>query len=183
MKRLFAIALFFITSVAYADPAQSVTTNVDTQSGAQASNQGNSQSVNISSPANTTSTVVTTGKQDLHYSGQFRTVPNVYAPPVGVTAPCIVGISGGLSIIGFGVSGGTGKEDKGCTKRENARMLYSFGETKGAVALLCQDKSVYAAMMERCDLALAREKIEIDETNLTEQVPVEVVHTTKRNHE
>jgi len=99
----------------------------------------------------------TTSDNNVRYSGSFKTVPNVYAPPVGVTAPCIVGWSAGISVIGVGVSAGNGVEDKECTNRENARMLHAFGEVKGAVSLLCQNKNVLKAMPERCGLAQANE--------------------------
>ena len=133
------------------------------------------------------SNINSNGRQELHYSGSYKTVPNVYAPPVGVTAPCIVGISGGVSIIGFGVSGGSGKEDKECTNRENARMLNAFGETKGAVALLCQNGNVYKAMRDRCDLALAKEQpdtlalasVQPEVAAVTEDIK----HTVKKNNQ
>jgi hypothetical protein len=114
---------------------QGQSTNV--QSGQQ---QGNSQNITFNSP------------DKVNYSGDYtvRSAPQVFAPPVGVTAPCMIGYSAGVSVIGAGVALGGGKEDTECTRREYARMLHAMGETKGAVALLCQNENVAKAMPGRC---------------------------------
>lgn len=152
--KLVMLAMLVASGSVFAADATSIA-NADTNSisSAYAANlgQGNGNSITFNS------TSPSAIKQDVHYSGQYKTVPNVYAPPVGVTAPCIVGWSAGLSIVGVGVSAGTGTEDKECTNRENARMLHAFGEVKGAVSLLCQNDRVYKAMKDRCDLAMAKD--------------------------
>jgi Tfp pilus assembly protein FimT len=135
---------------------------------------------NVAYTGETTQNVVSSGsvKNEVRYSGSYKTVPNVYAPPVGVTAPCIVGWSAGISVIGVGVSAGNGVEDKECTNRENARMLHAFGEVKGAVSLLCQNKNVLKAMSERCALAMANEL----PTPQPTAEPVVIKDTPKYNH-
>lgn len=196
-KILIAAAMTFAASVAFA--GTTAVSNTQSNAGADASNAGNTQNITFNSPpttnnnvqsasndtVNSTADITSNGRQEVHYSGSFKTVPNVYAPPVGVTAPCVVGVSGGVSVIGFGVSGGTGYEDKECTKRENARMLHAFGEQKGAISLLCQNKNVYNAMPDRCILAMSRESPVVTDIIVTEQPTREtdIRHTKKRNHE
>ncbi len=65
--------------------------------------------------------------------------PAVSAPSVYTSAPCFVGISGGVSVAGFGASGGSGIEDKNCTLRETARLLHGIGQKTAAVKVMCND--------------------------------------------
>lgn len=65
--------------------------------------------------------------------------PAVSAPSVYTSAPCFVGISGGVSVAGFGASGGSGIEDKKCTVRETSRILYAQGEREASVRAMCVD--------------------------------------------
>ena len=150
---------------------------------------------NVVQSGSTTNNIVSSGgtnnRTEVKYSGSYKTVPNVYAPPVGVTAPCIVGWSAGVSVIGVGVSAGNGVEDKECTNRENARMLHAFGEVKGAVSLLCQNKNVLKAMKDRCELAMASDAPQVPVTSaageaaaspvvITEEPKAERKHTRKK---
>ncbi len=48
--------------------------------------------------------------------------------------------------MGGGVTFGTTKVDDGCTIRLLSRQLFAFGLQKAAVALMCQDDRVAAAM-------------------------------------
>ena len=53
-----------------------------------------------------------------------RIAPGVSAPGVMHTAPCIVGRSAGISIIGGGFSGGGGTLEENCNTREEAQFLF-----------------------------------------------------------
>jgi hypothetical protein len=72
----------------------------------------------------------------------------VVAP--GLTAAgvetCLGSTAGGISLMGGGFTFGSTKVDEGCTIRLLARQLYAFGFQKAAVALMCQDERVAAAM-------------------------------------
>jgi hypothetical protein len=59
---------------------------------------------------------------------------------------CLGSSSGGLSLMGGGLTFGSTKVDDGCTIRLLARQLYAFGFQKAAVALMCQDERVTFAM-------------------------------------
>jgi hypothetical protein len=79
---------------------------------------------------------------------RLTTTPTVVAP--GLTAAgietCLGSAAGGLSLMGGGFTFGSTRVDEGCTIRLLARQLYAFGFQKAAVALMCQDEHVAAAM-------------------------------------
>ena len=94
-------------------------------SGSSAS-QGNQQNINFNS-----------AKPDSSVS--VNTVPTVYAPSIGISAPCLTALSGGVAIMGFGASLGGSKEDFGCTRRETARILYEMGAKDAGLRVMCGD--------------------------------------------
>ncbi len=110
--------VFFILTIATPVYAQTTT----------GSTSGASSMVDISSPANTTTHLVTT--------------PTVAAPGLAAAGieTCLGSASGGLSLMGGGITFGATKVDEGCTIRLLARQLYAFGLHKAAVALMCQDR-------------------------------------------
>lgn len=101
---------------------------------------GATSMVNISSPASTNSTSTSTNK--------VITPPTVVAPGLAAAGieTCLGSASGGLSLMGGGLTFGATKVDEGCTIRLLARQLFAFGFQKAAVALMCQDDRVASAM-------------------------------------
>lgn len=133
MKKIFAIlALIVMPGFAFAQSA-----NTTTQVGTRALSGSLSQVNQYSTvPQHTTST------------STVDNVPQVVPPGIyGGTNVCAVGASGGVSALGFGVSGGGEWTDPGCEKRSEAVVLYQMGQHAGAVALMCQFHSVYNAMI------------------------------------
>ena len=108
--------VFFILTIATPVCAQTTT----------GSTSGASSMVDISSPANTTTHLVTT--------------PTVAAPGLAAAGieTCLGSASGGLSLMGGGITFGATKVDEGCTVRLLSRQLFAFGLHKAAVALMCQ---------------------------------------------
>jgi hypothetical protein len=100
------------------------------------STSGASSAINISNPASTTST------------NRLITPPTVVAPGLAAAGieTCLGSSSGGLSLMGGGLTFGSTRVDDGCTIRLLARQLYAFGFQKAAVALMCQDERVTVAM-------------------------------------
>jgi hypothetical protein len=98
------------------------------------STSGASSMVDISSPASTTAHVITT--------------PTVAAPGLAAAGieTCLGSASGGLSVMGGGITFGATKVDEGCTIRLLARQLFAFGLRRAALALMCQDQRVADAM-------------------------------------
>ena len=100
------------------------------------SNSGASSEIYFSYPASTTSKT------------RLTTPPTVVAPGLAAAGieTCLGSASGGLSVMGGGLTFGGTKVDDGCTIRLLSRQLFAFGFQKAAVALMCQDERVAAAM-------------------------------------
>ena len=101
-----------------------------------ATTSGATSMVNISDPPNVNSTT------------RLTTPPTVVAPGLAAAGveTCLGSASGGLSVMGGGFTFGSTMVDEGCTLRLLSRQLFSFGFRKAAVALMCQDQHVAAAM-------------------------------------
>ncbi len=86
----------------------------------------------------------TTGSSDpsISYSGTqtIRTNPAIAAPALTTTLSdtCMGSVSLGLSLAGFGATGGTTMVDQACVRRLDAREFRAMGLTDVALALLCQ---------------------------------------------
>jgi hypothetical protein len=88
-----------------------------------------------SSPYDTRATV------DYNQSSySVRTTPAIAAPALTTTLSdtCMGSASFGLSITGFGATGGTTLVDQACVRRLDAREFRAMGLTDVALALLCQ---------------------------------------------
>ena len=59
---------------------------------------------------------------------------------------CSMGLSGSVSTGVFGLSGGKHVVDENCERIKLAKVLQDFGMKVASVAVLCQDKRVFAAM-------------------------------------
>lgn len=90
------------------------------------------------------------GDPTIHYDGGYtvRNTPEVIPPSVVGGNTCAIGVSGGLSLPGFGIAGGATWADRACERRQEAALLYNMGEHKVAYTLMCQDDNVRKAMRE-----------------------------------
>jgi len=81
-------------------------------------------------------------------TNRILTAPTVVAPGLAAAGveTCLGSTSGGLSLMGGGFTFGTTMVDEGCTIRLLARQLYAFGFHQAALALMCEDEHVAAAM-------------------------------------
>ena len=73
------------------------------------------QGVNINAAPPAQQTVTNNGRT------QIETVPNIYAPNIYPTAPCMGSTSAGAGWLGFGMSGGTSWTDRECQLMEASR--------------------------------------------------------------
>jgi len=78
------------------------------------------------------------------------TPPTIVAPGLAAAGveTCLGSSSGGLSLMGGGITFGSTKVDEGCTIRLLARQLFAFGFRNAAMALMCEDEHVVVAMSE-----------------------------------
>lgn len=95
------------------------------------------------SSSNTTSTTTTNA-----YTGDQRVVNSSSAPSMSAMSQdlCVVGMSGGVSTFGLGVSAGTYRTDENCERIKLSKVLNDLGMKVAAVSILCQDPRVFFAM-------------------------------------
>ena len=104
-------------------------------------NSGNA-TINNNVPAHTTN--------ETRFSGSYtvRNTPDVYAPSIaGGANPCVIGVSGGGAVAGFGISFGMTRNDEGCERRNIAALLHNMGEREVAQEVLCETESVRQARL------------------------------------
>jgi hypothetical protein len=139
-----------LTQVTYADTTSNgATTN--TQTNASGSNTtisgGYSQESTTTYETGSSSNTNTTNTTNA-YSGDSRVTSQSYAPSMSAMSQdlCTVGISGGISTFGLGVSGGTYRTDENCERIKLSKVLNDLGMKVAAVSILCQDERVFYAM-------------------------------------
>ena len=92
--------------------------------------------------------VMDSGKMEYSGSYSVKNVPDVTAPNVYPTSPCMGSSSVGGSGVGFGFSVGSSWTDDECGIRETARSFSGMNMKEDALAVLCSSK--YAAAAPSC---------------------------------
>ena len=152
-KTLIGLILCFVmgfTHLTLADTTNSgATTNSQTNtSGSNTTISGGysqeSTTTYQSGSSSTTSTTNTTNS----YTGDTRVTSQSSAPSMSAMSQdlCVVGMSGGVSTFGLGVSGGTYRTDENCERIKLSKVLNDLGMKVAAVSILCQDPRVFFAM-------------------------------------
>ena len=106
--------------------------NASSSSNPVASNAGNSQTINNNSVIPERQTIVA--------------APSVFAPALTttLTETCMGSSSLGVSVLGWGASGGTTWQDRECVRRLNARELaQTIGDKEAAREVLCGNEEVF----------------------------------------
>ena len=152
MKRLFGLLLCFViaTNVAWADTTSTTsdTLNQTNTSGSNTSISGGYSAETTTTYQSGSSSNSTTTNTTNAYSGDTRVTSQSYSPSMSAMSQdlCIVGISGGISTFGLGVSGGTYRTDENCERIKLSKVLNDLGMKVAAVSILCQDERVFYAM-------------------------------------
>ena len=156
MKRLiYGLLLCFImglTQVAWADTTNSgATTNSQTNtSGSNTTISGgySQESTTTYESGSSSNTTSTTNNTTNAYSGDTRVTSSSSAPSMSAMSQdlCVVGMSGGVSTFGVGVSAGTYRTDENCERIKLSKVLNDLGMKVAAVSILCQDPWVFFAM-------------------------------------
>ncbi|WP_277185123.1 hypothetical protein [Caballeronia sp. BR00000012568055] len=113
-------------------------------SGVPASTSGAADSTNRAATTPGSSAYDTRATVDYNQSSySVRTTPAIAAPALTTTLSdtCMGSASFGLSITGFGATGGTTMVDQACVRRLDAREFRAMGLTDVALALLCQSEA------------------------------------------
>jgi hypothetical protein len=129
-----------------ASVGNSTTVNVSGYAGVDGS--GNSSAAASAGGSGGTAGGPTDPNYGVNYSGSYtvRNTPEVIPPSIVGGNACAVGASAGMSMAGFGIAGGATWADKQCERRQQAALLFNMGEQQVALALMCQDDNVRAAM-------------------------------------
>lgn len=108
------------------------------------------QSTAVSVSGGNSQTVTMKDSGEMHYSGgyELENVPDVMAPNVYPTSPCMGSSSIGGAGVGFGISFGTSWESEECQLRETSRSFANMGMKEDAIAILCA--STYAKDAPSC---------------------------------
>jgi hypothetical protein len=140
MRCLIFLAILTITTPVYAQTLGSTS--------------GATSSVDITNPTNPNST------------NHLITTPTVVAPGLAAAGieTCLGSASGGLSVMGGGLTFGSTMVDSGCTIRLLSRQLFAFGFQKAALALMCQDQRVAAAMNAAGSTCPASAEVRVSES-------------------
>lgn len=146
MKTL--IAAMMLSGSVQASDYDYVSMYSHTNSSAESKSFSRSQSTAISGGNTQSVSVTDSGK--LHYSGgyELENVPDVMAPNVYPTSPCMGSSSIGGAGVGFGISFGTSWESEECQLRETSRSFANMGMKEDAIAILCT--SEYAKNAPSC---------------------------------
>ena len=95
-----------------------------------------------------TNTTTSTTTNNSTTNGSKVPVNSANAPSYSAMSQdvCSMGVSGSLSSMGFGISGGKHFRDLNCERIKLSKVLFDYGMKIAAVSLLCQDERVFFAM-------------------------------------
>lgn len=129
------------------NPVNITSTNANSTSGSNSNATTSSSSSNQSSNQSTQGNSQTINNNSVYPANQtIKTAPAVVAPALTttLTETCMGSSSLGVSVLGFGASGGTTWQDHHCVRRLNARELaQTIGDRDAARELMCSDEEVF----------------------------------------
>ena len=155
-------SMFLAMMAANEGKAQTANSNAGASSGSNSASGSNSGAAAIVSTVNNTNVPANTTNSTRYSGGTsnsnnnvnsgfqssdniVRTTPTVYAPPVSGGNPCTLAVSGGVSVIGWGASGGGTFVDQDCANRQKIAMVHNAGYKLVAKELMCNDQATYNA--------------------------------------
>jgi hypothetical protein len=116
-------------------------TNSTSSSNSQAASSSNQQNVTVTNPNDVTQRIIYSGSQTI------KNVPNVTGIPLtSSNDACMGSTSGSVSAPGIGIGFGTTWTDENCKRLKNSRELWNMGMKAAALALLCRDPEIKAAL-------------------------------------
>ena len=141
------LAVILFSTITFADStndnnAQTNSSGSNTQiTGGYTSTTTNNNDGQTNTTTNTTTNNSTT-------NGSEVPVNSANAPSYSAMSQdvCSMGVSGSVSSMGFGISGGKHFRDLNCESIKLSKVLYDYGMKIAAVSLLCQDERVFFAM-------------------------------------
>ena len=147
LKNSLIILLVLLATTALGDSnndnnAQTNSSGSNTQiTGGYTSTTTNNNDGQTNTTTNTTTNNSTTNGSDIPVNS--ANAPSYSAMSQDV---CSMGVSGSVSTLGFGLSGGKHVRDLNCERIKLSKVLYDYGMKVAAVSILCQDERVFFAM-------------------------------------
>ena len=154
MKRLIT-GLLLCLVIATIQVAWADTTSTSPDAVTQSNSSGSNTSISGGYSAETTNNFTggqtnstTSSTNNNSYTGDQRVVNSSTAPSMSAMSQdlCLVGVSGGVSTFGLGISGGSYTRDENCERIKLSKVLNDLGMKVAAVSILCQDPRVFYAM-------------------------------------
>ena len=146
------LLLILITIVVFSKPIVADSTNdQNTQTNTSGSNTnitGGYQSTTTNNNDGQTNTTTTTSTTTNSTTGSDIPVNSANSPSFSSMSQdvCSMGVSGSVSTLGVGISGGKHVRDLNCERIKLSKVLYDYGMKVAAVSILCQDERVFEAM-------------------------------------
>ena len=147
---LLAFLLTFILCISLSAWGDSTndTNNQTNQSGSNTQITGGYTSTTTNNNDGQTNTTTNTTTNNSTTNGSDIPVNSANAPSYSAMSQdvCSMGISGSVSTLSFGLSGGKHVRDLNCERIKLSKVLYDYGMKVAAVSILCQDERVFFAM-------------------------------------
>lgn len=124
-------------------------TNISTSTSNNTNKNTNVNTNTIDSTATNSNTNTNVNSNDSNITQEvISPPPSAIAPSIqsGGNDTCTVSYSAAVQTQILGVSGGGHIRDMNCERLKNSKTLYNMGMKVAAVALMCQDETVYKAM-------------------------------------
>ena len=149
----FILLMILILIAVWAKPFIADSTNDDnTQTNSSGSNTqitGGYTSTTTNNNDGQTNTTTSTTTNTTTTNGSDIPVNSANSPSFSAMSQdvCSMGVSGSLSTLGVGISGGKHVRDLNCERIKLSKVLYDYGMKVAAVSILCQDERVFEAML------------------------------------
>ena len=147
IKYLLVLSVLLFTTTTLAD--SNYDTNSQTnQTGSNTQITGGYTSTTTNNNDGQTNTTTSTTTNTTTTNGSDIPVNSANAPSYSAMSQdvCSMGVSGSLSTLGVGISGGKHFRDLNCERIKLSKVLYDYGMKVAAVSILCQDERVFFAM-------------------------------------
>ena len=152
ITRNLILLLLLITIAVFAKPVIADSTNDDNNqtntSGSNTQITGGYTSTTTNNNDGQTNTTTSTTTNSTTSNGSSIPVNSANSPSYSAMSQdvCSMGVSGSLSTLGVGISGGKHVRDLNCERIKLSKVLYDYGMKVAAVSILCQDERVFEAM-------------------------------------
>ena len=153
ITRNLILLLLLITIAVFAKPVIADSTNDDNDqtntSGSNTQITGGYTSTTTNNNDGQTNPTTSTTTNTTTSNGSSIPVNSANSPSFSAMSQdvCSMGVSGSLSTLGVGISGGKHYRDLNCERIKLSKVLFDFNMKIGAISLLCQDERVFEAML------------------------------------